>query len=121
MKIILRMLLAFNLQTKENDMGDSIVSNTKREPTTVPEYLLHLAVHRFQYREQDLPGHRERFETTRQLIGLVKWHKFDEASAVRSFEASRSTFSPAVFSLVLVVLGVAGAIFIEMLTAKIKL
>jgi hypothetical protein len=102
----------------------SNVSNAMTGAGTVPVFLLNLAAHpliQVGHREQDLPGHQERLERTLQMIGNRKWNEFNGASIVQKVEASRLKFSPVIFSLVLIVLGVTGTVFLKMLTSQPKL
>lgn len=93
---------------------------TADAPREIPLGLLNLAVHEIYQagnaREQDLPGHVERLNRARALISRRKWNAFDGASIIKAVEASRGKFDPGVLAIVLVIIGITGAVFLNILT-----
>src|SRR4051812_2059141 len=91
-------------------------------PMTVPVFVLHLAARQRTPGEhrQDLLANGVPLAKFRQQVEGRQYYDFGGYLVGRNLEASRPKFSPVVLSLVLVVLGMAGTFFNEMLTAQIK-
>jgi hypothetical protein len=103
-------------------MGYPNVSNAINGSNTISLLAYNLADQQLHQvgniREQDLPGHLERLERARQLIGRRKWNDFDGASILKAVEASREKFQPGVLSIVLVILAVTGTFFVTVIYPK---